>query len=81
MAKYVAGSYLHQALLCLLIGLAAPAQDLVSKKAESQHVRQPLLYNNVLQAASGKGHQEILKLAEDQEANMNGEGGEHSNVH
>lgn len=51
------------------IGLVAPAQDIISKGADVN--AQGGYFGNALQAASSRGHQEIVKLLLDQGADVN----------
>ncbi|KAJ5214504.1 NACHT nucleoside triphosphatase [Penicillium cf. viridicatum] len=69
------GSRLYYA--CFL-GLVAAAQDLISKEADIN--ARGGYYHNALQAASFKGHQEIVKLLLDNGVDVNAQGGHYSNA-
>ncbi|EAQ91377.1 hypothetical protein CHGG_03312 [Chaetomium globosum CBS 148.51] len=59
-------------------GLVASARDLISNGAEVN--AQGGEYGNALQAASSRGHQEIVKLLLDKGADVNAQGGRYSNA-
>ncbi|EAQ90477.1 hypothetical protein CHGG_02412 [Chaetomium globosum CBS 148.51] len=59
-------------------GLVTPAQILISKGADVNG--QGGFYGNALQAASLKGHQEIVKLLLDKGADVNAQGGGYGNA-
>jgi hypothetical protein len=69
------GSRLYYA---CLVGLVAPARDLIGKGADVN--AQGGEFGNALQAASSKGHQEIVKLLLDKGADVNAQGGEDGNA-
>lgn len=60
------------------IGLVAPARDFIRKGAEVN--AQGGWFGNALQAASSRGHHEIVKLLLDQGAEVNAQGGEFGNA-
>ncbi|KFA55211.1 hypothetical protein S40293_09949 [Stachybotrys chartarum IBT 40293] len=66
------GSRLYYA---CLVGLVGPAQDLIGKGADVN--TQGGKYSTALQAASSRGHLEIVKLLLDKGADINAQGGEY----
>lgn len=71
---YVEGSRLYYA---CCIGLVATAQYFIGKGADVN--AQGGYYGNALQAASAKGHQEVVKLLLDKGADVNAQGGASGN--
>ncbi|KAK4220431.1 ankyrin repeat-containing domain protein [Podospora fimiseda] len=69
------GSRLYYACLA---GLIAPVRDFIGKGADVN--AQGGEYGNALQAASSRGHQEIVKLLLDKGADVNAQGGQYGNA-